>query len=187
MSGATSSQSGRCQQALFRRAQSQRQRRLDGRSFALAGLGVQAGGDIHRQDRKAAAVDGLDELPPILIERAIEADAKEGIHDPPRGRPAAAWEKLRELSQSFPRVVHIGQQHLAIRQIGLRGARVVAVMAFAGDEPEGVAGPGQLEKALRQEAAYLLDDLRPGFAGGPSGLFPLAHLLDRNDRNLWHA
>jgi hypothetical protein len=60
----------------------------------------------------------------------------------------------------------------------LRGARVIAVMAFSGKDPDGVAGPCQLEKTLSQQSANLLNDLLFAFASGPSGLFPLAHLLD---------
>jgi hypothetical protein len=41
-----------------------------------------------------------------------------------------------------------------------------------------------LENTEREQPANQLDDLLLGPAGGPSGLFPPAHLLDRNDWNL---
>jgi hypothetical protein len=87
-------------------------------------------------------------------------------------------EALRKLNQALPWVVHTYQQNAAIRKMGLGRARVIAVMAFAGEDPDRVTGPGQFEDAFRQEPAHLLNDLVLGLAGGPSGLFPLAHLLN---------
>jgi hypothetical protein len=138
----------------------------------LAGVGVQAGGDIDRQDRNAATVDRIDQFAPILIEGAIEANAKKRIDDPSHFVEALRLETLRKLSQTLPRFIDVGHKNVAIRQMGLGGARVIAVMAFAGDDPDRVAGPGQFENTLRQEPANLLDDLLLGLAERPKWPFP---------------
>ena len=66
--------------------------------------------------------------------------------------------------------------------MGQGGTGVVAVVAGAGEDEEGVAGFGQGRQAAGEFASDSLNDSRGGFPGGPRGVFPLAHLFDGKNR-----
>jgi hypothetical protein len=58
-------------------------------------------------------------------------------------------------------------------------------MAFAGKNPDGVAGVGQFQNASRQNPADFLDHRACGLARGPGSAFPLAHLFHGDDGCFW--
>jgi hypothetical protein len=123
----------------------------------------------------------------MLIERAIEADAEESVENPAWTRIGRGVKRLQKASQTLAGIVNVREQDVAILEMRLSGAGVIAIMAFARENPDGIAGSGKFEETPRQEPADLLDDLAFRPASGPSGVFPLAHLLNRNDRDVWQA
>ena len=64
---------------------------------------------------------------------------------------------------------------------------VVAIVAFAGENQDGVASIGGAKNAQGGGAANFFDDGGFGDAGGPSGLFPVAHLFDGKDGDVAHG
>jgi hypothetical protein len=61
------------------------------------------------------------------------------------------------------------------------GAGVIAVVAFAHEKKNRVAGAGELAGAPRNAFADAANHLGFGLTGGPGGGFPCAHLGDAYD------
>jgi hypothetical protein len=55
-------------------------------------------------------------------------------------------------------------------------------VAFAGENQNRVAGPRELQRALRDFSANAMDDFGLGLAGFPRGPFPFTHLRDADYR-----
>ena len=86
---------------------------------------------------------------------------------------------LQKIIPPLARVGDIEQHHLSITQTGQRGAGVIAIVALAGNDPDGVSRHGQFHNPLSQPPPHQLDDFFGGLPRCPGGFFPLAHLLDR--------
>jgi len=54
----------------------------DGRSFHLPAVRVETGGHIHGEHGQAGLIDGINQSPPRFVQRAVEADAEQGVNDP---------------------------------------------------------------------------------------------------------
>ena len=165
-------------QAQFRGADGEGDGSLDGRALRLTGCGIEAGGNIDGQDLEAGLVDLLDEPHPGRLERAVEADPKQPIDDQCRTQGQEGLE---------PGEVRLGvadfqQINPAILEMLARGAGVIAVVAFAGQNQDQVRGPGQGQRVARNLQAHTPNDLTLGLPGSPGGLFPLAHLLEAEYR-----
>ena len=168
------------EQTGFRRADGQRDRRFHrhARRRGFAGVGIQAGGHVHRQNGNSRPVDSLDEFFPIVGQRPVKPDAEQAVNDQRRF--------LRQRLFKFRQLV-FGRSDVegfdaAPGQKFPRGAGVVAVVALAGENQNRVAGPRELQRALRDFAAHATDDFGLGLAGFPRGTFPFAHLGDADDR-----
>ena len=65
----------------FWRANGEGECGFDGGALRFAGIGVQAGRDIHGQHGKFGGVEAFDEFHPRGVQRAIDSDAEQTIND----------------------------------------------------------------------------------------------------------
>ena len=175
---------GRVEQAAFGRSDRQGDVGPDGGAFHLAGVGVQAGGNIHGQDRQAGLIDRVNESLPGSVRRAVQANAKQAVNNPLG--PGAAGRGLNFTGKFFgggARINRVHQRHLAAGQVRTSGAGVVAVVAAQARIRRVSPGWVRSQGAAGEEATDVLNDSGGGAARGPGGVLPLAHLGDRNDRN----
>ncbi len=172
------------EQAALGRADREGEIGPDGGPLHLAVVGVQAGGNIHGQNRQAGLIDPVNESFPGSVQRTVQANAKQAVNNPlGPGASGGGQNSAGEFPGGGPGINRLDQRHLAPGQVAAGGAGVVAVVAAAGQDEEGVAGLGEIEGAAGEEAADVLNDSGGGAARGPVGVLPLAHLGDRNDRN----
>ena len=73
-------------------------------------------------------------------------------------------------------VNRVDQRHFAPGHQPAGGTGVVAVVAAAGQNHDGVAAPGEIQRPLREDTPDILNDSRRGAARFPGRVFPLAHL-----------
>ena len=172
------------EQTGFGRADGQRDRRFNRRArrCGFAGVGVQTGRHVHRQNRNSRPVDRLDDFFPIVGQRPVKSDAEQAVNDQRRFLRQRLFQ-LRQIAFGRDDVEHFDA---AFVQKFLRGAGVIAVVALAGKNQNGVIGPRELQRALRDFSADAADDFGLGLAGFPGGAFPFAHLGDADDRK-WHG
>ena len=142
----------------------------------LAGVGVQAGGQIQRQQQRAAGPDpGLlqpeHRLPHCPLQRAGAPRAKNGVDDQPRAGEQPGQRGKAVVVRSalhYPDSVRQGQAHLGVGR-GSRRHQVAgyfctpAAQVAGGDQAVGpvVARPGQREHVRSGDAAQHLAG-RPG-------------------------
>ncbi len=111
-----------------------------------------------------------------------------------RLRPGSAEDAVNDEGRFFPQRQFEGQE-VGVRQDEFEdfdfavvekfpgGAGVVAVMAFAGKDENGIVVGSELAGAAGEALADAADDLGFGLAAGPGGLFPFPHGGDVDDRN----
>ena len=172
------------EQTGFRRADGQRDRRFNRRArrCGFAGVGVQTGRHVHRQNGNPRPVDRLDEFFPIVGQRPVKSNAEQTVNDQRRFLRQRLFE-FRQIVFGRDDVEHFDA---AVVQKFLRGAGVIAIVAFAGQNQNCVAGTREFQRAAGKRGPDPADDFRLGLAGRPVGAFPFAHLGDADDRN-WHG
>ena len=168
------------EQTGFRRADGQRDRRFNrhARRHGIAGVGIQTGRHVHRQNGNSRLVDRPDDFLPIVGQRPVKPDAEQAVNDQRRF--------LKQRPLEFRQIVlgrgDVERFNAAAAQKFPRGAGVVAVVALAGENQNRIAGPRELQRALRDFSAHATDDFGLGLAGFTRGTFPFAHLGDADDR-----
>ena len=172
---------GGFEQSFLRRAERECDRRVNGRAFGLAGVRVQARRNVDGENGNRRLIDLFDELDPGCLQRTVQPDAEQPIDD-----QGGAHRKLGvEFFERHRRVQHIQQRHFVVGQVLAGLAGVVAVVSFAAENDDQVAGTGELFDARRDDMSDAADDLRRGTLGRPGGLLPFAHLGDADDGH-WH-
>ena len=171
----------RREQSLFRRAEGERDRRANSGAFGFTGVCVQAGRDVDRQNGNLGLIDFVYKPDPGSFQRAVQPDAKQSIDN--QGR---AQRQVRiELFERRPRIGDIQQCHLVVRQGLARLARIVAVVAFAGQDDDPIARPRELFGSRSDNVPDAADDLCRRALGRPGGLLPFPHLGNADNRG-WH-
>src|SRR5207247_7900123 len=79
----------------------------------------------------------------------------------------------------------VQQYHFVVRQVLPGLARVVAIVAFAGQNDDQIAGARELFGARSDNVADAADDLGRLALGRPGGLLPIPHLGNADNRG-WH-
>ena len=156
------------QQTPLGRAERQRFRGANCRALHFAGGGVHARGHVHREYAQPLGVDLRDHLHPVRVERPVQPDAKQAIDDERRG----GVEIERKFLARLGRVGDAEQAHLALRQMIGHRTDVVAVVALAGEQEDGVAGPGELHHACCDHFTDLCDDFLLWFCRTPTSPLP---------------
>ena len=169
------------EQAKLGRAECQRFLGANRRALHLAGGRVHAGGYVHREHEQPLGVDLRNDLHPVRVERPVEPDTKQAIDNERRG----GVEIEREFLARLGRVGDAEQTDLSLRQMPGHGAHIIAVVALAGEQQDGIAGPGEFHHTVRNYLADLGDDFLLGFAGLPRRRLPATHLL-HGDHRQWH-
>jgi hypothetical protein len=154
----------------------------DGVALRFSGIGVEPGGDVDGEDGDARVVDGPDEAAPVGIQWSVEADPEDAVEDQGLRQGAGRC----ELAKSGGGVVSVDQGHLAVGEVLGDLPGVVAVMALAGDDEDGVTRAGQGTDVAGEDMADAADDLEGGAFSGPGECFPLAHLRAA-DHGDWHG
>ena len=145
----------------------------------FAGVRIESGGNVHGQHGNFRGIDGGDDFLPRLGERTVEADAENAVNDQRR----FFRQRHFQLEQVGVRQQQFEDFDLAVVEKFLGRAGVVAVVAFAGENEDEIVGAREPAGAAGKAFADAADDLGLGLAGGPGGVFPLAHLGNVDDRN----
>ncbi|MDB6067141.1 MAG: hypothetical protein JWR26_3349 [Pedosphaera sp.] len=154
----------------------------DGRAFGFAGIGIQPRGDIHGEDLGLEIVDVLDQFGPFFVERPVEADAEQAIHD----QGGTFSEHLENFGELMVEIGDVAQLDGEILEVVNGVAGVIAVVAFAGEDEDQFSRADHLAGAVGDDFADAGDDLGFGDAGGPGCVFPFAHLRHCDDW-CWHG
>ena len=171
----------RLKQSFLRRAEREGDRGADGRPFGFPGVGVQTGGHVDRQDRDSRAIDLFDQFHPGPFQRPVQADAEQSIDDQSRRQR----EERVELFQGAFRVREVQQTDFAVRKVLSGLARVIAIVALAGQDQNQVARTSELFGARGDNVSDAADDLRRRALCRPGEPLPFAHLGDADHRD-WH-
>jgi hypothetical protein len=95
-------------------------------------------------------------------------------------------QRLFELWQISQRIVDGKQFDTAVSEVFHGGAGVVTVVSVASEDENQIVRRCELARAPGEFPADASDDLGPGLAGGPGGVFPFSHLGGADDWN-WHG
>ena len=114
----------------------------------------------------------------MLIEGAVQADAEKAVDDERKFLP----QQFLQLRQIRFRRGDIQDFRFSVFDLFMGSAGIVAVVAFAGQDQDGIARAGEPACAFGHALSDAADHLRLRLAGGPRGLFPFPHLRDRDDR-----
>jgi hypothetical protein len=113
---------------------------LHHRTVGFAGVGIQPRRHIHREDGGARTVQARNEGQPIFVQGAIESGAQQAVHNQ-RGIVSQFGFQLREAGR---RRLYVQQNDAPVDEMCLRGAHVIAVVTFAGQQQNQVVGARQL-------------------------------------------
>ncbi|MFM1941108.1 MAG: hypothetical protein RI897_90 [Verrucomicrobiota bacterium] len=127
-------------QSLFGGAESDGDGGLDGGALGEAGVGMEAGGDIHGEDRNTGVVDGIDEFLPVVAEGAVQAYTEDAVDD------ESLWngEERVEFLEGGAWFEGVEESDFAVLQVGNDLTGVIAIVAFACEDEDGVAWSGEL-------------------------------------------
>lgn len=150
--------------------------------MGFTGVGVEPGGGVHGEDRDPGLVDGVHEAAPFGIQGAFEADAEEAFDDERVGQR----EEGSEFLEPGGGLADVDQGDFAFGQVLDNLAGVVAIVAFAGEHEDGVAGSGELANPVGDDVPDAADDFERGAFGRPGELLPFPH-LGHADHGDWHG
>jgi hypothetical protein len=107
-----------------------------------------AGRHIHGQHGQSGVVEARDEFDPSRFERTIQSDAEQAIHHQRR----LAQQRLLHRGEIVRRGFDFDEFDAAIGQTASGGADVVAVVPFAGEQQDEIAGLRELQGAVAPRA-----------------------------------
>ena len=117
------------QQTGFWGTECQRFLGTDGRPLNFAGGCINPGRYVHRKHPQPVCVELRDDLHPVGVEHAVEADAEKAIDD----ERWPGFEGGGEIGKCFGRIGYTEQADVALGQVVCHGSDVVAVVALAGE------------------------------------------------------
>lgn len=122
-------------------------------------------------------IDSVDQFLPGWIEVAAEADAEEAVDHEAGGQ----GKKGKEFAAGGFGFGRIEQGDFAVGQVLDDLAGVIAVVSFAGEDDDGVAGAGELAHVGGKDVTDAANDLEGGAFGCPGAFFPVSHLGAADD------